>query len=161
MHLPFRATEAIEGERGRKAALGFDLHSRSIMGGGKGSGGQVHDIKQLRAMPPPPPAGKCRDRTNAIRSLRHPPSKRRTPGRKPKLLELWRPRSVLRVVDYDVLRIDVHLGETCSPPEPQNQEVISKLFKLSRIVSSRVQISPDWLPRARPFRLAARAMYLV
>ena len=44
MHLPFRATEAIEGERGRKAALGFDLHSRSIMGGGKGSGGQVHDI---------------------------------------------------------------------------------------------------------------------
>ena len=70
MHLPFRATEAIEGERGRKAALGFDLHSRSIMGGGKGSGGQVHDIKQrLRAMPPPPPAGKCRDRTNAIRSL--------------------------------------------------------------------------------------------
>ena len=35
------------------------------MGGGKGSGGQVHDIKQrLRAMPPPPPAGKCPFHTN-------------------------------------------------------------------------------------------------
>ncbi|EGB09257.1 hypothetical protein AURANDRAFT_63476 [Aureococcus anophagefferens] len=41
------------------------LNSRSIMGGGKGSGGQVHDIKQrLRAMPPPPPAGKCPFHTN-------------------------------------------------------------------------------------------------
>ena len=33
--------------------------------------------------------------------------------------------------------------------------------QVARIVSSRVQISPDWLPRAHPFPLATRAMYLV